>query len=69
MEWLKQNWITVAVVVAVAFVLWSTLGRRKATPGESIQVNVKCPKCGWKGIVSKYNAVCPKCANKSLESF
>jgi hypothetical protein len=66
-DWIKQNWITLVVVAVVLFVVWSTLGRRKPkAPGEGIQINVRCAKCGWKGIVSKYAQSCRKCGNKQL---
>lgn len=64
MDFLKDNWIAVTVVVAISFVLWSARGRSKKIPGESIQMNVKCPKCGWQGVVSKYASDCRKCRNK-----
>jgi ribosomal protein S27E len=54
------------VVAVIAFVLFSVLGKRKSNAGESIQVNMKCPKCGWTGIVSKYAVQCRKCGNKSM---
>ena len=69
-HWIKDNWILVGVVVLVAFVFWSGLGRRKKkAPGEAIQVNAKCQKCGWQGSVSRYNMVCRKCAGRSMVIF
>lgn len=67
MDWLKENWITVTVVVVVAFVLWSTFGKSKKPTGDSINVNMRCPKCGWTGVVSKYAVACRKCANKDMK--
>lgn len=68
MDWVKENWIPVVVVVAIAFVLWSAMGKKKNKLGsDSININVQCPKCGWMGIVSKYATACRKCANKDTK--
>lgn len=68
-DWIKENWIPVVVVVAIAFVLWSTMGKKNKPVGEGININVKCPKCGWMGIVSKYAKACRKCANKDTKEL
>ena len=67
MDWLKQNWITVVVVAVIAFVIWSAMGRKGKSAGESIQVNMRCPKCKWQGVVSKYAVACRKCGNKDMK--
>lgn len=71
-ELLSEHGLTIGLGIVVALGAWvafKILAPRKKEPGESIKVNVRCAKCNWQGIVSRYNRVCPKCASRDVADF
>jgi hypothetical protein len=47
-----------AVVLVAVTILRKLLGGPRQSQH---QQSATCPKCGWKGVVSRYAGKCPKC--------
>ena len=70
MDFVKQNMNLIIGAGGAAFLLWliyRILSGKKKVIGDEYKVNVRCRKCKWQGIVTKYNLTCRKCAGKDLE--
>ena len=46
--------------------LWRMLFPEKALVQSS---RVRCPLCGWRGTIGKYNRKCSKCGSTTLEEL
>ena len=65
---LDSNLIRVVAAAAVAGVLIKVLWPMLFPPaGDPLQLKVRCPICGWRGTVGKYNRKCAKCGATTLE--
>ena len=72
MDWLKQNLGLVAgisVGLVLVYMVVKAFGPKKRLISEGMSLNVRCPKCKWQGVVTKYNQVCRKCGCQDLEKL
>jgi len=67
--WLRDNYITMVILVAVLGVAWTMVPRRLFHPvrrGSSLRVCAYCLHCNWEGKVASQHVVCAQCGSTSL---
>lgn len=65
----NQSLIVGVVLAVLALVAWRILRPRPKVMGEGMKLNVRCRKCRWQGVVTRYNRVCPQCNGTDLQDL